>query len=74
MKTIEMIDTNINGYEETRETVSYELNNSPLGLGIIMTMAGLVGIWGITCIISGLATAANVSELSRGLITAVTGI
>jgi len=73
MKTIEMID-NISGYEETRETVSYELSNSPLGFGIIMTMAGLVGIWGVTCIINGMATAANATEISRGLITAVTGI
>lgn len=74
MKTIEMIDSNIGGYEETRETVSYEMSNSPLGLGIIMTMAGLVGIWGVTCIINGLATAGNVTEISRGLITAVAGI
>ena len=74
MKTIEMIDNGIGGYEETRETVSYELSNSPLGFGVIMTMAGLVGIWGVTCIINGLATAASVSEVSRGFITAVTGI
>jgi len=74
MKTIEMIDNGIGGFEETHETVSYELSNSPLGLGVIMTMAGLVGIWGVTCIINGLATAASVTEISRGLITAVTGI
>ena len=74
MKTIEMIDTNINGYEETRETVSFDLSNSRLGIGVIMAMAGLVGIWGVTCIINGLATAASVSEISRGFITAVTGI
>ena len=74
MKTIEMIDTNINGYEETRETVSYDLSNSRLGIGVIMAMAGLVGIWGVTCIINGLATAASVSEISCGFITAVTGI
>jgi hypothetical protein len=73
MKTIEMID-NIGGYEETSETVSYELSNSRLGLGVIMAMAGLVGIWGVTCIVNGLATAGSISEISRGLITAVTGI
>jgi hypothetical protein len=72
MKTIEMIDNTIGGYEET--AVSYDLSNSRLGLGVIMAMSGLVGIWGVTCIINGLATAANVTEVSRGLITAVTGI
>lgn len=74
MKTIEMIDTNIGGYEETAETASYDLSNSRLGIGVIMAMSGLVGIWGVTCIINGLATAGNLQELSRGLITAVTGI
>ena len=69
MKTLEMIDTTI-GYDETRETASY----APFGLGVIMAMAGLVGIWGVTCIISGLASAGNVTEISRGLITAVTGL
>ena len=70
MKTLEITDNTIGGYEET--TVSYE--TSRLGLGVIMAMAGLVGIWGVTCIINGLTTAVNVSEASRGLITAVTGI
>ena len=74
MKTIEMIDNTIDGYEETSETVSFDLGNSRLGIGVIMAMSGLVGIWGVTCIINGLATAGNVTEISRGLITAVTGI
>ena len=74
MKTIDMIDERIGDFDETRETVSYDLSNSRLGIGVIMAMAGLVGIWGVTCIINGLATAASVSEISRGFITAVTGI
>jgi hypothetical protein len=70
MKTIEMTAT---GVDETKETV-YEISNSALGIGVIMAMAGLVGIWGVTCIISGLASAGSVQALGRGLITAVTGL
>ena len=69
MKTIEMID-NIGG----NETLAFDLGNSRLGIAVIMAMSGLVGIWGVTCIINGMATAANATEISRGLITAVTGI
>ena len=60
-------DTNV-GFAEL------ELGNSKLGLGIIMIMAAFVGIWGVACLISGLANAGSFHEIWNALITAFTGI
>ena len=51
-----------------------ELGNSRLGLGIIMVMAAFVGIWGVACLIGGLASAGSFHEIGRSLITAITGM
>jgi len=74
MKALEMTDNNSGGYQETAESVPYELGNSRLGLGVIMALSGLIGIWGVVCIVNGLTTAGSVQDLSHGLITAVSGI
>ena len=39
-----------------------------------MALSGLVGVWGVACIVNGLAAAGSIQELGRGLITAVMGI
>ena len=52
----------------------HELGNSKLGLGIIMVMAAFVGVWGVACLIGGLASAVNMHAVGRGLITALTGM
>ena len=74
MKTLEMTDSNSVGYQATAESVPYESGNSRLGLGVIMALSGLVGVWGVACIVNGLAAAGSIQELGRGLITAVMGI
>jgi hypothetical protein len=51
-----------------------QLGNSRLGLGVILTMAAFVGIWGVACLIGGLASAGNFNEVWRSLITAFTGM
>jgi hypothetical protein len=73
MKTLEILD-NSGGREETAAPVPYESGTSRLGLGVIMTLSGLVGVWGVACIVNGLAAAGSIQELGRGLITAVMGI
>jgi len=55
------------------EAAELELGNSKLGFGIIMVMAAFVGVWGVACLIGGLASAGNLHELGRSLITALTG-
>ena len=50
------------------------IGNSRFGIGIIMTMAGLVGAWGFICLINGIAQSQTIQELGRGIFTALTGI
>jgi len=56
------------------EIADLELGNSKLGLGIIMIMAAFVGVWGIACLISGLASTGSFHEIVRSLMTAFTGM
>ena len=56
------------------EIADLELGNSKLGLGIIMIMAAFVGVWGIACLIGGLASTESFHEIGRSLITAFTGM
>ena len=43
-----------------------------VGMGVIMVLAALIGIWGIACLMGGLAQT-GIGELVSGYITAVTG-
>jgi hypothetical protein len=61
-------------YDSTVEVAELDLGNSKLGLGVIMVMAAFVGIWGIACLIGGLASAESFHEIGRNLITALTGM
>ena len=56
------------------EVADLELGNSKLGLGIIMIMAAFVGVWGVACLISGLASTGSFHEVGRSLFTAFTGM
>ena len=61
-------------FDTTVEVAELELGNSKLGLGVIMVMAAFVGIWGIACLIGGLASAESFHEIWRSLLTAFTGM
>ena len=61
-------------FDSEIEVVDLELGNSKLGLGIIMIMAAFVGVWGIACLISGLASTGSFHEIVRSLTTAFTGM
>ncbi len=56
---------------ETKVNVTQE--TSRFSLIAVMTMAGLVGIWALTCLIGGLASSGT-GNLIRGYITAIFGI
>lgn len=73
-KTINISEEQINAYQEEAEIQSLEIGNSKLGLGIILMMAGFVGLWGAMSLVSGLASCGDVQELSRGLMVALTGM
>ena len=42
-------------------------------IGILITLAALVGMWGIACLASAI-TRLGAMEMARGFVTAVTGI
>jgi len=51
-----------------------DIGNSKFGVGLIMVMAGFVGVWGCICLISGIVQSQNLQDIGRGIITAFTGI
>jgi len=51
-----------------------DMGNSRFGIGMIMVMAGFVGVWGCLCLISGIFQSHSLQDIGRGIITAFTGI
>ena len=51
-----------------------DMGNSRFGIGMIMVMAGFVGVWGCLCLISGIFQSHSLQNIGRGIITAFTGI
>jgi hypothetical protein len=58
-----------------------ELSHEETGQGIaqagtiiLLALAGLIGIWGIACMLGAVATGEGPAEMVRGYITAITGM
>ena len=47
---------------------------SQAGVVVILTLATLIGLWGIACLVGGMSTMGGIMELGRGWLTAVTGM
>jgi len=73
-ESMEITRERVATFDTTTEVAELELGNSKLGLGIIMVMAAFVGIWGVACLVGGLASAGSFHEVGRSLITAFTGM
>ena len=73
-KSIEITQEGVATFETNLEVAELELGNSKLGLGIIMVMAAFVGVWGVACLVGGLASTGSFHEIGRSLITAFTGM
>jgi hypothetical protein len=73
-KSMEMTQERATTFDSTVEVAELELGNSRLGLGIIMIMAAFIGIWGVACLIGGLAGTESFQEVWRSMITAFTGM
>jgi len=56
------------------EATDREIGNSRFGIGIIMTMAAFVGVWGCICLLNGIAQSQSIQHIGQGLFTALTGI
>ena len=64
------------GVEEIEETKLEHIveGSTHAGMGIIMTMAALVGIWGLACLIGAFVQAGGLLEVGRAWFAAVTGM
>ena len=62
--------TQIINKSETKIDVAQE--TSKFTIRVVMTMAGLIGIWALACLIGGLASA-GMENLVKGYITAIIG-
>jgi len=47
---------------------------SQAGVGIILTLAGLLGAWGIMCLVSAVIGEGGLLAVGRGWLSAVTGM
>jgi hypothetical protein len=72
--TLEVTRERVATFDESIEVADLELGNSKMGIGIIMVMAAFVGVWGLTCLIGGLASTNSFQEIGRGLLMAITGM
>ena len=52
----------------------FEIGNSRFGLTLIMTLACLIGSWGLVCFVNGILECQSIKVLSQGILTAVTGV
>ena len=58
--------------KKTKTSTDVAQETSRFSVGVIMTMAGIIGIWAISCLIGGLASG-GLSALIKGFVTAITG-
>jgi hypothetical protein len=65
------MNTNTNTAQRIQVDAGYETSKFALGVGL--SMAALVGLWGVASLISALASNGPVT-LVKGLFTAVTGM
>jgi len=56
------------------EIADLAIGNSRFGIGVIMVMAGFIGLWGCLCLLNGILQSQSIHELARDIFTAFTGI
>lgn len=60
--------------EEVRHDTHADINQaSKIGLGLVVALAGLVGMWSIACMISAVSTA-GIGGVISGFVRAVSGM
>jgi len=64
----------VGSFTDTVEIARPDIGNSRFGIGVIMVMAGFVGLWGCICLLNGIVQSQSVQELAQGIFTAFTGI
>ncbi len=66
------MNTNIKTYENISDHANVKDETSKTALGIGIAMAAVIGLWGVACLIGGIASS-GVGGIVVGYIKAVTG-
>ena len=61
-------------FSSDSRVAGFEIGNSRFGLTVIMTLACLIGSWGLVCFVNGILECQSIKVLSQGILTAVTGV
>ncbi len=59
--------------QTTHDTHADLYQANKIGLGMVVTFAGLVGAWGLACMVGAFSTQ-GISGVIRGFLTAITGM
>jgi len=65
--TTGMVGLEITGIEKVTREVS------EVGMGAILVLAALIGIWGFACLMGGIVNGGGITELANGWMSAVAG-
>jgi len=63
--------TKTNTAIETTTTDRIATGANQATLGVLVCMAGLVGIWGVVCMVSALAQSGGIVEMARNYMAAI---
>jgi hypothetical protein len=44
-----------------------------VGMGVLIALAALIGIWGIACLVGGIVNSGSILDMATGFVAAVTG-
>ena len=69
-----IVKEQVTTFIDKTDVASLEVGNSRFGFGIIMVMAGFLGIWGCVCLINGVRQTQSIHEIGRVIFTAFTGL
>jgi len=74
-KTTRILSEAMDAIDATPGTLDSKVNEaSQVAIVVLMAAAALVGVWGVACLIGGIAKSGSLLEMGRGFITAVTGM
>ncbi len=67
------IDSRARGHGHADETVDLSEGVSRLGVGVLMVVAAVIGLWGLLCLASGVRACGGVSALAANWLSSVLG-
>lgn len=64
----------VSTFDNELSLVETDLGDSRIGISIILTLAGVFGVWGSISLMNGILQANSIKQIGQGLFTAITGL